>query len=77
MVDRRWQVHDAESQPDVLGSLTGRGQEHLRSGGVTVLLQEVVFGQPDGGEAGLVGRLDLVETLFEQDVLVIGRPRAR
>jgi len=26
MVDRRRQVHDAESQPDVLGPLTGRGQ---------------------------------------------------
>src|SRR5277367_7116429 len=77
MVDRRWQAHDAESQPDVLGPLTGRGQEHLRRGGVAVLLQEVVFGQPDGGEAGLIGLLDLVETFFEQDVLVIGRPRAR
>ena len=51
-----------------------RGQEHLRRGGVTVLLEEVVLGEPDGGEAGLVGGLDLVEAVLEQDVLVVVRP---
>ena len=75
MVDGRRQVHDPESQPDVLGSLAGRGQKHLRRSGVAVLLQEVVLGQPDRGEAGLVGRLDLVETVLEQVVLVVRCPR--
>ncbi len=62
MIDRRRQMHDAESQPDVLGPLARSRQEHLRRGGVTVLLEEVVLGEPDGGEAGLVGGLDLVES---------------
>ena len=63
VIDRRRQVHDAESQPDVLGPLAGRGQEYLRRGGMTVFLQEVVLGEPDGGEAGLVGGLDLVQAV--------------
>ena len=75
MVDRRRQVHDAESQPDVLGPLTGPGQKYLRRGGMTVFLEEVVLGQPDGGEARLIGGLDLVEAVLEQDVLVVVRPR--
>ncbi len=76
MVDGRRQVHDAESQPDVLGPLAGSRQKHLRRGRVTVLLQEVVLGQPDRGEAGLIGRLDLIEAVFQQDMLVVGRPGA-
>jgi hypothetical protein len=60
MVDRRRQVHHPEAEPNVLGALACRGQEHLRRGGVAVLLEEVVFGEPDGGEAGLVGGLHLV-----------------
>ena len=76
MVDGRRQVHDAESQPNVLGPLAGRGQKHLWCGGMAVLLQEVVLGQPDRGEAGLVGGLDLVETVLQQDVLVVRLPGA-
>jgi hypothetical protein len=36
----------------------------------------MVLGQPDGGEAGLIGGLDLVEAVFQQDVLVVVRPWA-
>ena len=77
VVDRGRQVHDAESQPDVLGPLAGCGQENLRRGGMAVLLEEVVLGEPDCGEAGLVGGLDLVQALLQHDPLVIGRPGAR
>ena len=77
VIDRGRQVHDAESQPDVLGPLAGRGQEHLRRGGVTVLLEEVVLGEPDGGEARLVGGLDLIEALLQHDLLVVGLPGPR
>ena len=69
------QVHDAEAEPNVLGALAGCGQEHLRRGGVAVLLEEVVLGEPDGGEAGLVGGLHLVEAVLEQLVLVVLGPR--
>ena len=71
------QVHDAEAEPDVLGALARRGQEHLGRGGVAVLLEEVVLGEPHRGEAGLVGGLHLVETVLEQLVLVVLRPRPR
>ena len=74
VIDHGRQVHDAESQPDVLGPLAGRGQEDFRCRRVAVLLEEVVLGQPDGGEARLVGGLDLVEALLQQDVFVVGRP---
>jgi hypothetical protein len=76
VVDRRRQVHHAEAQPDVLGALARSGQEHLRRGGVAVLLEEVVLGEPDGREPRLVSGLDLVETVLEQFVLVLVRPRA-
>lgn len=72
VVDRRRQMHDAETEPDVLGPLAGGGQEDLRRRGVTVLLEEVVLGQPDGGETRLVGRLHLVQAFLQQDVLVVG-----
>ena len=76
-VDVRQQMHDAEPQPDVLGALTGRGQEHLRGRRMTVLLEEVVLGEPYRGEAGPVGRLDLGEAVLEQLVLVVLRPGSR
>ena len=76
MVDSRRELHDAESQPDVFGPLAGCGQKHLRSGGVTVFLKEVVLGQPHRGETGLVGRLDLVEAVLQQLVLVVRLPWA-
>ena len=77
MVDRGRQVHDAEPEPNVLGALARRGQEHLRRGGVTVLLEEVVLGQPDRREAGLVRELHLLEAVLEHLVFVVVRPRPR
>ncbi len=64
-------------EPNVLGALARRGEEDLRRGGVAVLLEEVVLGQPDRGEAGLVGGLHLVEAVLEQLVLVVVTPRPR
>jgi hypothetical protein len=55
MVDCGRQVHDAESEPNVLGALARCSQEYLRRGGVTVLFEEVVLGQPDRRKARLVG----------------------
>ena len=49
----------------------------LRRRGMTVLLQEVMLGEPDGGESGLVGGLDLVQAVSQHDPFVIGRPRPR
>jgi hypothetical protein len=43
---------------------------------MAVLLQEVVLGQPDRGEAGFVRQLDLIQTVLQQDVLVVRCPRA-
>ena len=68
VIDGGQQVHDPEAQPDVLGPLAGRGQEDLRRRGVAVLLEEVVLGQPDGGEPGLVGGLHLVQAVLQHEV---------
>jgi hypothetical protein len=75
MVDRGREVHDAEAEPNVLGALARSGQEHLRRGRVTVLLEEVVLGQPQCREAGLVGQFHLVEAVGEHLPLVVGHPR--
>ncbi len=77
MVDLRRQVHDPETEPNVAGALAGCGQEDLGRGGVAVLLEEVVLGQPHRGEPGLVGGLHLVETVLEKLVLIIVTPRPR
>ncbi len=77
MVDGGREVHDAEAQPDVLGALARCGQEDLGRRRVTVFLEEVVLGQPDGGEAGLVGELDLIESVLEELAFVVVGPRPR
>ncbi len=63
------------AQPDAAGALAGRGEEHLGSRGVRVLLQEVVFHLPDVIDAHPVGQLDLFERVLQQPVLVVGLPR--
>ena len=70
-------MHDPEPEPNVLGALAGCGEEDLRRGGVTVLLEEVVLGQPHRRETGLVGGLHFVEAVLEQQVLVVVAPRPR
>ena len=55
MVNGRRKVHDAEAKPNVLGALARCGEEDLRRSGMTVLLEEVVFGQPDRRETRLIG----------------------
>ena len=76
VVDRRREVHDTEAEPNVLGALACCGQEQLGGGRVTVLLEEVMLGEPDGRKSGFVGELHLVEAVLEQLVFVILRPRS-
>ena len=77
MIDRRGKVHDSEPEPNVLGALARSGEEDLRRGGVAVLLEEVVLGQPHRREAGLVRGLHFVEAVLEQQMLVVVTPRPR
>ena len=42
-----------------------------------VLLEKVVLDDPDAVDAEPVGKLDLLELLFQEPVLVIGRPGSR
>src|SRR4029079_6428799 len=49
----------------------------FRRSGMAVLLEEVVFGQPDRRETRLIRCLHLVEPLLEELVLVVRRPRPR
>jgi hypothetical protein len=44
---------------------------------MTVLLEEVVFGEPDGRETRLVCGLNFVKALLQQDPFVIRHPGAR
>ncbi len=76
VVDHRRQVHDPEAEPDVTSPLAGRRQEDLRSGGVTVLFEEVVLGQPHRREARLVGGLHLIEAVLEEQAFVVIGPGA-
>ncbi len=68
---------DAVAQPDARCALAGGGEEHLRCGGVAVLLEEVVLDLPHVVDAQLVGELDLVERVLEQLVLGAVLPWAR
>ena len=54
------ELDDAVRQADLLRALAGCRQEHLRSRGVRVLLEEVVLDLPGVVVAELVGQLDLV-----------------
>ena len=57
----RRELHDPVAEPDALGALARRGEEHLGGRGVRVLLEEVVLDLPDVVEAEPVGELDLLE----------------
>ena len=71
------ELDHAMAQPDVLRALAGGAKEHLRRGGMRVLLEEVVLDHPGVVVAKLVGELELVERLLQQVVLAGRRPRAR
>ena len=77
MVVARRHQHDAVAEPDALGALRAGGEEHLRRGGVRVLLEEVVLDLPGVVDAELVGELHLVERLLEQPELGALDPRPR
>ena len=72
----RRQLHDAVAEADVLRALARGGEEHLRRGGVRVLLEEVVLDLPGVVEAEPVGELDLVERVLEEPVLAVRVPVA-
>ncbi len=69
VVDRWRGLDDAVTKPDPPGALARGGEEHLRGGGVRVLLEEVMLDFPDVVEAGPVGELDLLERIGQQRVL--------
>src|SRR3954471_16115913 len=77
VVERGRQLHDAVAEPDALGPLRRRSQEHLRRARVRVLLEEVVLDLPDVVEADPVGELDLLESVAQQLLVgaVLPRPR--
>ena len=54
---------DAEAEPQVLGALRQRAQDHLGRGGVRAALAEVVLDVPRAVEPEGVGELDLLEGL--------------
>ena len=70
-------LHDAVPEPDLLGALAGRRQEHLGRARVRVLLEEVVLDLPHVVDADAVGELHLVERVGEQLLLGVLRPRPR
>src|SRR5437764_1880506 len=76
VVEVERQLDDAVAQPDVLGPLAGRGEEHLGGRRVAVLLEEVVLDLPHVIDAQLVGQLDLVEGVLQQTVFVVRLPRS-
>ncbi len=76
VVVRRHEV-DAVAQADVLRALASSREEHLRCGGVRVLLEEVVLDFPGEVDAQLVGQLDLGERVLEQLELRAFDPRPR
>src|SRR5947209_14109282 len=58
------QRHHAGPQPDVLGSLGGGGDEHLRAGD-QLITTRVVFAEPGFVEAEPIQRYDTVQIVFE------------
>ena len=59
-------LNDAVAETDVLRPLAARTEEHLRSRGVAVLLEEVVLDLPHDVEAEPVGQLDLLKGILHE-----------
>ncbi|OIQ65500.1 hypothetical protein GALL_529400 [mine drainage metagenome] len=68
------QLDDAVTQPDLLGALAGRGEEHLGLRRVRVFLQEVVLDLPRVVVAQLVGQFDLRQRVLVQLVFGVRFP---
>ena len=62
----------AEPEMDPVGHAGQVGEEDLGGAGVRVLVEEVVLGDPDVLEAGLVGGLGQRDVVHERRVLEIG-----
>src|SRR6266540_6731200 len=65
------------AEPDVLGALARRRQEHLRRRAVAVLLEEVVLHFPHAVQPQPIGQLDLLEGVAQQLLLRPRRVRPR
>ncbi len=61
--------HDAMAETDLFGPLRRSGEEDLGSGGVAVLLEEVVLHLPRVIDPQLVGELHLTEGVLEELLL--------
>ena len=71
------ELDHAMAEPDALGALARRAEEHLGGGGVRVLLEEVMLDHPGIVVAEFVGELELVERLLKQLVFAGRGPGAR
>ena len=72
VVDLGQRVEDARAEVDALGGVGQVAEDHVVGRQVRVLVEEVVLGDPDVLEAGLVGRLGDLEVLHERVVLGVG-----
>jgi hypothetical protein len=63
-------------QTNLLGALTGGTKKHLGCRRVGVLLEEVMLDQPDAVEPKSIGKLDLLEGVGQELLIVAGSPRS-
>src|SRR6185437_10149693 len=81
--DARWMVvagrhqHDAVAEPDLLGALRARGEEHFGRGGMGIFLEEVMLDLPRIVDADAVGEFDLLQCLAIDAMLGIRVPGTR
>ena len=71
------ELDDPVAEPDALGALACRAEEHLWRRGVRVLLEEVMLHLPGIVVAEPVGQLDLRQRVLEQPILALPAPRPR
>ena len=73
----RGQLHDAVREPDLAGTLAGRGEEHLRGRRVRIFLEKVMLDFPGEIVAEAVGQFELVERVVVEVELAVRSPRPR
>ena len=66
-----------EAEPDLARALGQRGQEHLGAGGMADLGKEMLLGEPEIREAGVLGRGHVIEVLPVDCPLALRGPGLR
>jgi hypothetical protein len=69
-------MDDAVAQANLPGALAGGTKKHLWCRRMGVLLEEVMLDQPDAVEPKSVGKLDLLEGVGQELLIVAGSPRS-